>query len=95
MKNKLTNLSFFFFFISLLIFVLLKTGVPIGTTGSVYVVVMIFAVLSPIIGLIVSFVAPESSINNLSVVLNLIATLYFGFVFLLPMIIWTLILLKM
>ena len=89
MKNKLTGISLFLFLFSLIIFASIITGVlqTIVTTGIAVVVVMIFAIFSPVIGLILSFIAPASSINNLSMILNLVATVCFVFVYLSTMLI--------
>lgn len=86
------NLGLLYFLFSACGIILLRNGF---FSGSVAMAVLFFSILFSVIGVVSSYKSPESTLNNVSVVLNLLAILYFGVVYLLPMIVGLVILLSM
>ncbi|WP_249598694.1 hypothetical protein [Peribacillus frigoritolerans] len=79
MKKALTGISFFLFFLSLLVFVLIISGaagkMDIMGGNSFYLVMS-----TPFIGLILSFFAQKGKVKNISIALNALATVFSGII---------------
>ncbi|MCK1999768.1 hypothetical protein MZM54_00040 [[Brevibacterium] frigoritolerans] len=75
MKKALTGISFFFFFISLLIFILIFSGTA-GKMGILGGNAFYVGMSTPFIGLILSLFAQKSELKIASIALNAIATVF-------------------
>ena len=79
MKKALTGISFFFFFLSLFVFLLIFSGAA-GKMGIMGGNAFYLAMSTPFIGLILSFFAQKGKVKIAAISLNAIATVFSGII---------------